>query len=211
MKLQVCLSNHWQPKWTIDHNNVLARIVNHHRRKKPGDTLENHLGAFMSTPCLPLLSLESPRKTSSHHKLKVLSQLDVCDMSWGLPKPCNSGKIIIVRILYWPSQSTVTALGQDPKYKREALRGSGGSIFHILSLWLVMPRHGWLLHWLVPFKEVFSEAEVQSKNRRISIHPDLQNRPFHPASYCAREASKEEAPDCGCCFSSTSSTSGFEI
>ena len=28
-------------------------------------------------------------------------------------------------------------------------------------------------------------------------------------SYCAREASKEEAPDCGCCFSSTLLTSGF--
>ena len=49
----------------------------------------------MSTPCLPLLSLESPHKTSSDDKLKVLSQPAVCDMSWGLPKPCNSGKIII--------------------------------------------------------------------------------------------------------------------
>ena len=39
-----------------------------------------------------------------------------------------------------------------------------------------------LLHWLVPFKEVISEAELQSKNQRISkLHPDVQNSPFHPA------------------------------
>ena len=40
----------------------------------------------------------------------------------------------------------------------------------------------------------------------------LQNNPFHAANWssCARETSKEEAPDCGCSLYPTPS-SGFEI
>ena len=38
-------------------------------------------------------------------------------ISWGMPKPCSSGKIITIivpRDLCLPSVSTVTMLGQDP-------------------------------------------------------------------------------------------------